>query len=73
MLPESIVIRAEKHILEGMDVTKAIELAFDEENTMICSLLNSVGYLSDKGKKVADVIRKDIYNKFNTQSSCGLP
>lgn len=65
MLPESIVIRAEKYILEGMDVTKAIELAFDEEQAMICSLLNGYGYLSNKGKKVSDIIRKEVYNKFN--------
>lgn len=64
MLPESIVMRAEAHILKGVDAMEAIKLAFEEEEKMIVSMLSG-SYLNKKGQQVAEVLSRAVYNRIN--------
>ena len=63
-ISKSIQVRADKFINEGNDPIEALKKAIQEEQDLICSLLNRCGYLSERGQIAADHLRKALYNKF---------
>lgn len=70
-ISETIEMRAIAHINKGVDVIEAVKLAIEEENDMICSLYES-GFLSERGKRVADImrplVRKQIIKRTGIQT-----
>lgn len=62
IIPASIEMRAMKFISKGVDVIEAVKMAIEEEMNFLGSLYDG-GFLSERGKKVNDIMMPIVYEK----------
>ena len=65
-IPESITLRTIKNMVNGLSVIDALKKAIDDENSMIATMLDTTGGLSERGKIVSEHIMNRMYIKNNS-------